>query len=284
MHVLLPAIYILGLMPNNLVESAVMHDRDSSNPELSEWSKNSCRHDSARVDFPHQNEGTSYTTLSPSSKSEVLVCCVLPKVRPFDAICLPSKTKPKKPTNATNYLQAGKMLEYLDSLMESLSSMQKSSLVVSHHHHSQPHDSNSFTAIDTLTYSEVVRHLTTLRTEHVQRFIRPVLQRLLLHPRNVGNLFNKPVDPVAQELPDYFLRIKRPMDLGTVKSRLQRGYYRNIESVTADIQLVFKNAILYNAANHAIHLIAKTMKGDFETDLTALEERCSREVRTVLII
>ena len=254
-----------------------MPDRDSSNSELSDWSKNICRHDSERVEFPHQNEDTSHTTLPPSS----LVCCVLPKVRPFDAISLPSKTKPKKPTNAMNYLQTGKMLEYLDSLMENLSSKQKSSLVVSHHHHSQSHDSNSFTAIDTLTYSEVVRHLTTLRTEHVQRFIRPVLQRLLLHPRNVGNLFNKPVDPVAQELPDYFLRIKRPMDLGTVKSRLQRGYYRNIESVTADIHLVFKNAILYNASNHAIHLIAKTMKGDFETDLTALEERCSREVRTV---
>ena len=32
------------------------------------------------------------------------------------------------------------------------------------------------------------------------------------------------------------------------------------------------------ASNHAIHLIAKTMKADFETDLTALEEKCAREV------
>ena len=222
-----------------------------------------------------ENREANETT---STQSESSYNTLQPKIRPFDIICMSSKSKLKKSTNETNHLQTGKMLKYLDSLMESLSAWKGDQLVKSHLHQSQILESCSFTAVDTLTYSEVARHLTTLRTEHVQRFIRPMLQRLLLHPRNIGNLFNKPVDPIVLELPDYFTRIKRPMDLGTVKSRLQRGFYRNIDSVTADINLVFKNAILYNASNHAIHLIAKTMKADFETDLTALEEKCTREV------
>lgn len=240
-------------------------------------SLSSTSHHSAGVEFVSdaENREANETT---STHSESSYNTLRPKIRPFDIICMSPKSKLKKPMNETNILQTGKMLKYLDSLMEKLPLWIGDQLVKSQPHQSQLLEDCSFTAVDTLTYSEVARHLTTLRTEHVQRFIRPMLQRLLLHPRNIGNLFNRPVDPIVLELPDYFTRIKRPMDLGTVKSRLRSGFYRNIESVTADINLVFKNAILYNASNHAIHLIAKTMKADFETDLSALEEKCAREV------
>jgi hypothetical protein len=209
---------------------------------------------------------------------------LLPKVRPFDSTTQLSKHR--KPTSVTSYLQNGKMLKYLETLMTALPESTKQMLVMSDNndvqHKAQPVDDcdNIFTAVDTLNYAEVARHLITLRTEHVQRFIRPVLQRLLLHPRNVTNLFNKPVDAVALELHDYFARVKKPMDLGTVKSKLQRGYYKNIGSVTADIDLVFKNALGYNASSHAIHQIAKIMKGDFHIDMLALEDKCAREVYT----
>jgi Bromodomain len=247
------------------------------NPSM--WANGDSRQDEDVIDSVQNRENTGLMNELTSIRGESFFNPLQPKVRPFDVACTSSKLKLKKQTNATNYLQTGRMLKYLDSLTSNLSASTKDSLVTSYRLHPEPlDDSNSFTGVDTLTYSEVVRHLTTLRTEHVQRFIRPVLQRLLLHPKNVGNLFNKPVDPIALQLPDYFMRIKRPMDLGTVKSRLQRGFYKNMESVTADIHLVFKNALTYNAANHAIHLIAKTMKADFESDLAALEEKCTREV------
>lgn len=247
------------------------------NPSM--WANGDCHEDEDVIDSLQNCENTGLMDDLSYVRGNTYLNSLQPKVRPFDVACTSSKLKLKKQTNATNYLQTGRMLKYLDSLMGNLSASTKDKLVTSYHLHPEPlDDSNSFTGVDTLTYSEVARHLTTLRTEHIQRFIRPVLQRLLLHPKNVGNLFNKPVDPVALQLPDYFLRIKRPMDLGTVKSRLQRGFYKNMESVTADIHLVFKNALTYNAANHAIHLIAKTMKADFESDLAALEEKCTREV------
>ena len=37
--------------------------------------------------------------------------------------------------------------------------------------------------------------------------------------------FQSPVDTVALGLPDYFKIIARPMDLGTVKKRLENNFY-----------------------------------------------------------
>jgi len=38
-----------------------------------------------------------------------------------------------------------------------------------------------------------------------------------------GFPFNKPVDPVALNIPTYFDAIKQPMDLGTVEASIKRG-------------------------------------------------------------
>jgi hypothetical protein len=37
--------------------------------------------------------------------------------------------------------------------------------------------------------------------------------------------FHLPVDTVKLRLPDYFTIIKKPMDLGTIKKRLDHNYY-----------------------------------------------------------
>lgn len=246
------------------------------------WNKDTSQQNDVNSE-PSEHSNGNQSTVSIPDKIEDQSISLTPKVRPFDPAFFLSNAKPKKQTGMTNYLHTGEMLKYLDNLMDTLPDSTKRLLVSSYYQFQgqmPDSNSNSYTAVDTLSYAEVARHLTSLRTEHVQRFIRPVLQRLLLHPRNVGNLFNKPVDPVLLELPDYFTRIRRPMDLGTVKSRLQRGFYRSIESVTSDINLVFKNAISYNASNHDINLIAKTMRSDFEVDMLALEDKCAREVRT----
>jgi hypothetical protein len=63
--------------------------------------------------------------------------------------------------------------------------------------------------------------------EQNQKIMRPVLQKLMLHPHN-GNLFNSPVNPSEMGILDYFDRIKSPMDLGTVKSKLLRGDYASL--------------------------------------------------------
>jgi len=46
--------------------------------------------------------------------------------------------------------------------------------------------------------------------------------------------FYKPVDVQALGLTDYFDLIKKPMDLGTVKDKIERGQYRNATEFAAD--------------------------------------------------
>lgn len=58
--------------------------------------------------------------------------------------------------------------------------------------------------------------------------------------------FIAPVDPVAQDIPDYFSIIKHPMDLGTIRAKLESNSIPSLESFVQLVRLVFHNAVLYN--------------------------------------
>jgi hypothetical protein len=78
--------------------------------------------------------------------------------------------------------------------------------------------------------------------------------------------FLEPVDPVALSLPDYFTIIQRPMDLTTVKARLDNFEYTKAEEFVVDVRLVFDNAMLYNPATDRVHQLAVIMSDCFERD------------------
>ena len=86
----------------------------------------------------------------------------------------------------------------------------------------------------------------------------PIVDGLLKHQD--GYIFATPVDPVAYNLPDYFQIVKVPMDLGTVKKKLETSQYRDPVQVASDVQLVFDNAILYNPKENNIHKVAVALK------------------------
>jgi Bromodomain len=82
-----------------------------------------------------------------------------------------------------------------------------------------------------------------------------VVEKLMKMPYAV-QLFNEPVDPIKLGLTDYFDVIKRPMDLGTVRSKLLQGQeagwkpgegYSSVNKVLDDINLVWDNCIKYNS-------------------------------------
>ncbi|CAM9178348.1 unnamed protein product [Ectocarpus fasciculatus] len=58
--------------------------------------------------------------------------------------------------------------------------------------------------------------------------------------------FREPVDWRGLGLHDYPSLIKRPMDLGTVKLRLERGAYPTAEACAADVRLIWDNCRTYN--------------------------------------
>ena len=68
------------------------------------------------------------------------------------------------------------------------------------------------------------------------------------------------------QLPDYFQVITNPMDLGTIKKRLENGCYHAMEEFESDVNLVFDNAMLYNAEGSVVYNMAQEMKNIFTQD------------------
>lgn len=102
-----------------------------------------------------------------------------------------------------------------------------------------------------------------------------ILKKLMTHP--AGWVFNQPVDPVALNIPDYFSIISNPMDLGTIKSKLERNMYFGNEDFAADVRLTFSNAMVYNPPENRVHKMALELNNVFERRWKPLEEKWNCE-------
>lgn len=79
--------------------------------------------------------------------------------------------------------------------------------------------------------------------------LKPVHDRLYDHP--CAAIFRAPVNPI--EVPDYLSIIQHPMDLGTIRERLNSKYYKEPVAYCDDVRLVFQNAWTYNKRNSAVY-------------------------------
>lgn len=102
-----------------------------------------------------------------------------------------------------------------------------------------------------------------------------VLKGLQTHQH--GWVFNCPVDPVELGLNDYFLIIKKPMDLGSVQKKLDNGVYRTIDEFEADVKLTFENAMMYNENGSVVYDMANELMTKFKADYKAFLEQLKIE-------
>eukprot|EP00917_Polyrhabdina_sp_WS-2016_P013783 GHVP01030150.1.p1 GENE.GHVP01030150.1~~GHVP01030150.1.p1 ORF type:complete len:461 (-),score=114.13 GHVP01030150.1:286-1668(-) len=65
--------------------------------------------------------------------------------------------------------------------------------------------------------------------------------------------FIEPVDPIALNIPDYFTVITEPMDLSTVKRKLDDKVYDKIEDFKNDLILIVTNCCQYNVKGTAVY-------------------------------
>jgi bromodomain-containing factor 1 len=65
--------------------------------------------------------------------------------------------------------------------------------------------------------------------------------------------FYTPVDPVALNIPTYFQIIKKPMDLGTIATKLENNAYEKASEFKEDVQLIFKNCYKFNPEGEFVH-------------------------------
>merc|ERR1719330_239667 len=90
-----------------------------------------------------------------------------------------------------------------------------------------------------------------------------VLKALIKHKD--GWPFDRPI--TKAEVPDYHLHVKHPIDLGTIKTRLNDMAYSKNQQVIDDIRMVFSNCYSYNMDDTEEYGCAERLEKYFETQL-----------------
>ncbi|XP_056394651.1 bromodomain-containing protein 2 isoform X2 [Hyla sarda] len=76
--------------------------------------------------------------------------------------------------------------------------------------------------------------------------------------------FYKPVDASALGLHDYHEIIKHPMDLSTIKKKMENREYHDAQEFAADVRLMFSNCYKYNPPDHDVVAMARKLQDVFE--------------------
>ncbi|XP_031116924.1 transcription factor GTE7-like [Ipomoea triloba] len=104
-----------------------------------------------------------------------------------------------------------------------------------------------------------------------------ILTKLMKH--KFGWVFNSPVDTKGLGLHDYHVIIKHPMDLGTVKSRLESCQYETPLQFAGDVRLTFKNAMIYNPKGQDVHAMAELLLKNFDDMFTSAYRKYEAELK-----
>ncbi|TKY48919.1 Transcription factor GTE4 [Spatholobus suberectus] len=104
-----------------------------------------------------------------------------------------------------------------------------------------------------------------------------LLEKLMKHKH--GWVFNAPVDVEGLGLHDYLSIITHPMDLGTVKTRLNKNWYKSPKEFAEDVRLTFHNAMTYNPKGQDVYIMAEQLSNVFEERWAIIESNYNREMR-----
>ena len=76
--------------------------------------------------------------------------------------------------------------------------------------------------------------------------------------------FKEPVNP--QLVPDYYQVVKNPIDISTIRAKIERGgFYITLDIFVADVLRMFANAKLYNAQDTVFYKAAVKLSGLFQS-------------------
>jgi bromodomain-containing factor 1 len=77
-------------------------------------------------------------------------------------------------------------------------------------------------------------------------------------------VFYTPVDHVALNIPTYPDIIKHPMDLSTIKKKLDNGEYKDGDEFAADVKLMFRNCYKFNPVDSPVHNMGLKLEAIFD--------------------
>jgi len=110
-----------------------------------------------------------------------------------------------------------------------------------------------------------------------------IVQKMQNHP--CSQIFLEPVDP--QQFPDYHKFIHNPMDLSTIKKKLEKNKYQTIEDFKSDISLIFSNCNIYNPPGSWAREQGQKLEeywNSLEKSLNQYKEKSSHEGRNMPMV
>jgi len=143
--------------------------------------------------------------------------------------------------------------------------------------HTGPRPQEDHTLINTFSIKQIEEHIQSLnkglqiQPNKLKKEALMVLKGIIEHED--GWVFNSAVNVVELGLVDYFQVIKRPMDLGSIKKRLENNVYRKLEDFEEDVLLVFENAMTYNAGGSVVYKMADELRKKFRRDYRYLTDQ-----------
>ncbi|KAI8597334.1 hypothetical protein EDD21DRAFT_327148, partial [Dissophora ornata] len=111
--------------------------------------------------------------------------------------------------------------------------------------------------------------------EHLKQ-CRKVWRKMFNHRSSAH--FRMPVDPVAENIPNYFLIVKRPMDLSTIKGNLDNGKYANLQGYEEDVRLMLSNCFKFNPIGSYVYTEGQELETVFENEWAGVLENVGAKV------
>ncbi|XP_049531595.1 homeotic protein female sterile-like isoform X2 [Anopheles darlingi] len=105
-------------------------------------------------------------------------------------------------------------------------------------------------------------------TNQIHFLLRTVMKAVWKHQFSWP--FQQPVDAKKLNLPDYHKIIKQPMDLGTIKKRLENNYYWSAKECIKDFNTMFTNCYVYNKPGEDVVVMAQTLEKLFLTKVSLM--------------
>lgn len=97
-----------------------------------------------------------------------------------------------------------------------------------------------------------VLFVAVFKPDELRQALMPTLEKLYRQdPESLP--FRQPVDPQTLGIPEYFEIVKKPMDLSTIKRKLDTGQYSDPWEYVDDVWLMFDNAWLYNRKTSKVY-------------------------------
>jgi hypothetical protein len=105
------------------------------------------------------------------------------------------------------------------------------------------------------------------------RFCQQILKDMLSRKHQAYAWpFYKPVDSAALNLHDYHDIIKQPMDMSTIREKLEGREYDGPEEFAADVRLTFTNCYKYNPPEHDVVKMGRRLQEVFELRYAKMPE------------